>query len=54
MEEEKNKGWRDPYLTDVFLETLRLNPECFLVPQDTELDLSEAIIEEFQQSGIVT
>lgn len=53
LESEKNKGWRDPYLTDAFLDILRSDPDTLCVPINAEKDISEKVFEEIQQSGIL-
>lgn len=52
--EEQNKGWRDKYLTGVFLDILRLEPESLVVPTNAERDLSERIVDDIKDSGIWT
>jgi len=53
FQEEMEKGWRDPYLTEAFLDILRLEPETLLVPERMEKDLSEKIFEEIMHSGVL-
>ena len=54
LEEEKDKGWRDPQLTDVFLNILRTNPASLAVPSEAKKDASEKIFEQIQSSGILS
>jgi len=53
LEEEKDKGWRDPQLTDVFLNILRTKPASLEVPSEAKKDASEKIFEQIQRSGIL-
>lgn len=53
LSEERQKGWRDPYLTEVFLDILRLEAESLSVPLNAEKDQSEKIFNNIKQSGII-
>ena len=51
LEEERDKGWRDPNLTNVFLEILRQRPEDLRMPEHVEKDMGTQIFEKIRATG---
>ncbi len=53
FEEERDMGWRDPELTDIFLRILRERPESLDLPAEKEKDLSDHLFEKIASTGVL-
>jgi putative two-component system response regulator len=51
FEEEKQNGWRDPELVEIFLSILRNRPHDLLLPKHVEEDLGEQIFSDIKATG---
>ncbi len=53
FEEERDKGWRDPELVDVFLDILRTRPQDLMPSENAGRDLGEGIFEDIRLTGVL-
>jgi len=53
MEEEMERGWRDPEITRLFLNIVRNNPQLLDVPESNQDDLGRGLFNMIQSTGVI-